>query len=126
MGAKPLEAAMSNTQLQRKSGFVMLSELNGQDATGYVTLVDKNGLIQVVPRQKRRTLSTVPLKLVVLLAILITVFKALALMNVGLVDCETGLEALSQGSAVEQIGAFVLQIDPVTHAIFEKIGPLLR
>ena len=117
---------MSNTQLQRKSGFVMLSELNVQDATGYVTLVDKNGLIQVVPRQKRRTLSTVPLKLVVLLAILITVFKALALMNVGLVDCETGLEALSQGSAVEQIGAFVLQIDPVTHAIFEKIGPLLR
>ncbi|WP_293449158.1 hypothetical protein [Planktotalea sp.] len=117
---------MSNAHLQRKSGFVLLSELDGRGATGYVTLVHKNGLIQVVPRPKRRSVSTVPLKLVVLFAILITVFKALALLNVGVVDYEADLATLSEGNVFEKAGAFALQIDPVTQVIFETIGPLLK
>lgn len=112
--------------LQQKSGFVLLPDRDRQKSTGYVTVVDKNGLIQVVARRKSSAFSLAPLKLIALFVVLLTVFKALALMNVGMVDYEEELAALQAGNMFEQAGAFALQIDPVTKAIYTQAGPLLK
>lgn len=119
---------MGYSQLQQKSGFVMLPA-NGQAKANYTTLVDKNGLIQVVPVRKSHVSAKQlggPIKLVLLFAVLVIVFKALALVNVGAVDYEAELEALQGGNVVEQAGAFVLQIDPLTSMFYKHVGPLLK
>ncbi|MEN8894392.1 hypothetical protein [Planktotalea arctica] len=112
--------------LQQKTGFMLLPERDRQKGASYVTLVDKNGLIQVVAQRKKRKISLVPLKFLALLVVLLTVFKALAVMNVGLVDYEEELALLQSGNIFEQASAFALQIDPVTKAIYSSAGPLLR
>jgi len=117
---------MGFSQLQKKSGFVLLSDKGQQSSNEYVTLVDKNGLIQVVPRKKKSVLSTAPLRLIVLFFLLITVFKALAVLNVGITTYEEQLTALPGGNVVEQAGAFVLSVDPLTHTIIQGIEPLVR
>jgi len=43
---------MGFSHLQQKSGFVLLSEQESRATARYMTLVDKNGIIQVVPRPK--------------------------------------------------------------------------
>ena len=43
---------MGFSHLQQKTGFVLLSEQESRATARYMTLVDKNGIIQVVPRPK--------------------------------------------------------------------------
>ncbi len=120
---------MGYSQLQQKSGFVLLSDNGRQVNKKYTTLVDKNGLIQVLPKKKSKVAirqMVGPLKLVCLFAVLVIVFKALALINVGAVDYEAELQALHGGNVVEQAGAYVLQIDPLTSTIYKHVGPLLK
>ena len=112
--------------LQQKSGFVLLPGLDRAKSTNYVTLVDKNGLIQVVAQRKESSLSLAPFKLLALFVALAMIFKALALINVGVVDYEEQLAVLQGGNVVEQASAFALQIDPITKAIFTHAGPLLK
>lgn len=117
---------MGYSHLQQKTGFIMLSDGDRRTNQDYVTLVDKNGLIQVLPRRKSRSRLTAPLKLIALFAVLLTVFKSLALLNVGMIDYEDELAALNNGNAFEQAGAFVLQVDPLTKSLFQHVGPLLK
>ncbi len=117
---------MGYSQLQQKTGFLLLADDDRRSNQDYVTLVDRNGLIQVMPRRKSRANLLAPLKLLALFAVLLTVFKALALMNVGLFDYEEELAVLQTGSVFEKAGAFVLQIDPLTMAFYQQVGPLLN
>ncbi|MGB7316708.1 MAG: hypothetical protein WBC85_01950 [Planktotalea sp.] len=117
---------MGYSHLQQKSGFVILSERDRRANANYVTIVDKNGLIQVVPRRKSRSQISAPFKLLALFAVLLIVFKALALVNVGIVDYDAELAVLQAGNMFEKAGAFVLKIDPVTQAIYQQVGPLLK
>lgn len=111
--------------LQRKSGFIVLPKSGGASGNKYTTLVDKNGLIQVIPRKRKSLWSLVPFKLIALFAVLLTVFKALALINVGINDYEAELQALAAGNGFEKAGAFVLQIDPVTMMLYQQGRGLL-
>ena len=117
---------MGNSLLHKKTGFVLLPDQKRQASTDYMTIVDKNGLIQVVPRKKSRLWSTVPLRLIMLFFVLITVFKALAVLNVGLTAYEEQLTALAAGNVVEKIGSFVLVIGPLSAPPIQGIPPLLR
>jgi len=90
---------------------------------GYHTKVTKDGLIVVRPKKKRRSL---PIKGVFLTVVGFFAFKAFALAAVGPVTYTERLEALQGGTAVEQAGAFVMGIDPVTEAVAGVIGPVLR
>ena len=118
---------MGISLLQQKSGSTLASNRSLQTHADYMTLVDKNGLIQVVPRaRKSRSLSLAPLKFMLILAVLLTVFKAVALINVGVSNYEDEIALLKSGNVVEQAGAFVLQVDPVTHVIARNASVLLK
>lgn len=117
---------MGYSHLQQKSGFVLLADSDRRKNSDYITLVDSNGLIQVVPRPRRKSRLAGPFKLLLVFAVLLTVFKSLALLNVGVVDYEDELAVLREGNAFEQAGAFVLSIDPLTMIVYKQIGPLLK
>ncbi len=91
-----------------------------------MALVDKNGIIQVVPRPKVRRLSFVPFKLIALFVVLVMVSKALALLSIGVIAYGEERVAPSQGNVFEQVGAMALWVDPITDAICSFAAPYLR
>ena len=118
---------MGISHLQQKTGFAIFSANTAANRSEYVTLVDKNGLIQVVPRiSPKRGRKHTSLKLVAALAVLVTLFKAAALVNVGYVDYNDELALLANGNVVEKAGAFIFQIDPVTEVISKNLGSFLN
>lgn len=117
---------MGFSHLQQKTGFVLMSEQEGRAVPNYMTLVDKNGLIQVVPRPKARAMSFVPLKLIAMFVALVMVFKALALLSVGVLAYEEELAALAAGNIFEQAGGVILWIDPITEVIYATVAPLMK
>ncbi|MDG1077843.1 MAG: hypothetical protein P8P65_14545 [Planktotalea sp.] len=117
---------MGFSHLQQKTGFVLLSEQESWATARYMTLVDKNGIIQVVPRPKERKASFLPFKLIAFFVVFIMLLKALALLSVGVNAYEEERLALSEGNVFEQAGAFVLWIDPATEAISSYLRPYLK
>jgi len=113
---------MSFTHLQKKSGFVILSEDGQKIASKYMTRVDKNGLIQVMPRPQKHEPLIPIFKLLFLFVGLMIAFKALALISVGYAAYEEQRAFLIEGNVFEQIGAVFLDVDPVTQFIVEKFG----
>ena len=90
---------------------------------GYVTRVGRDGLLTVTPRRAR---PSFPLKGLLLLVLGFFLFKAFTLAAVGPVTYNERLSSLTQGSVVEQVGAALLAIDPVTQALADMSGPILR
>ncbi|WP_375265689.1 hypothetical protein [Planktotalea sp.] len=117
---------MGVSLLKKKTGFVLLPDSQRQATSQYSTTVDKNGLVQVVPRKKSRRSFGAPIRLILLFGVLITIFKALAVLNVGLTAYEEQLTALSSGNIVEQVGSVLLSVDPLTNAVIQGIAPLIR
>lgn len=74
-------------------------------------------------RRKRR----VPVVRPVLLALLFgTMVKALFLHQIGAEAYDQRLAGLQEGQGIDRIGAFVMQIDPVTKALARQIGVFAR
>lgn len=92
-------------------------------ANGYSAKVTKDGLI--VFRPKRRT-STFSVRGLAFLIVGFFVFKAMILSHLGDTTYGQRVTALQQGTMVEQAGAFVMQKDPVTMAIAQKLNVLLK
>jgi hypothetical protein len=53
-------------------------------------------------------------------------FKAFALAAIGPVTYNERLSRLANGSNLEQIGAKMMAIDPVTQTLAELTGPIMR
>lgn len=90
---------------------------------GYGTRVSVDGLITVVPKRHRRGF---PWKLTLMFILGFIGFKALMVASVGPVTYNARLAKLEHGTLVEQAGARVLSIDPVTDRIVHLTGPVLR
>jgi len=54
------------------------------------------------------------------------VFKGLILAHLGESTFEARLATLSQGSVVEQSGAWIMQPDPVSQAIAQQVRPFIK
>ncbi|MEM6939650.1 MAG: hypothetical protein AAF943_05795 [Pseudomonadota bacterium] len=93
---------------------------------GYSTKVGKDGLLIVTPRRRRFVPAGAGLKLLVLAAVGFFGFKCLALAAAGPVTYAERVAKLENGSIIEQIGAKALAVDPVTAAVADRIGPILR
>lgn len=117
---------MGRTHLHQKNGFVILPDNGRASGKGYATFVDRNGLIQVVPRRQKKLSLLAPLKLLALFVVLLTVFKALALSNVGVNTYQDQLASLESGTLVEQAGAWVLTVDPATSWLYQNGRGLLK
>lgn len=89
---------------------------------GYVTRMDRNGLIVQVPDSK---VGGIGLGLLVRVLLIGLAFKVLALSWLGESAYQAHVDALSQGAFHERAGAFVMQIDPVTQKLAALVTPLL-
>lgn len=92
-------------------------------ANGYYTVIRDDGL--VIARPAKRS-AGFPFKTFLLLGVLFFIFKALVLSSVGPGTYQIRLNKLQSGTVVEQAGAWMLGLDPVTLAISTKVGPIFR
>jgi hypothetical protein len=92
-------------------------------AQGYESRVGKDGLIVFRPKRRSRGF---PLRGIVLLGLGFCVFKGVILAHTGETLYEQRLAALGSGTYVEQAGAWVMQVDPVTQAIGAKLRHLVE
>jgi hypothetical protein len=90
---------------------------------GYVGQVNRDGLIVFRPR--RRSLSVSP-RGVALVVFAFIFFKALIMSHLGFALYHDRIETLRSGSLVEQAGAFVMQPDPATLWLADKMRPYLH
>ncbi|WP_135507253.1 hypothetical protein [Roseovarius aestuariivivens] len=91
-------------------------------AQGYSAKVTNDGLIVFRPKRIKRS---VPLQGLLFLIGGFFLFKAMILAGLGTDTYEQRVTALSSGTVIEQAGAYVMQKDPVTAAVAEKLRPLL-
>lgn len=91
--------------------------------SGYSTKVGRDGLITVKPKRRRGGL---PIKGLMLLALVFFGFKAFTLGAIGPVTYNERLAKLENGTIVEQYGAKALAIDPVTQAFSGIFAAILR
>ena len=89
---------------------------------GYVTEVGPDGLIVARPVRVRPRLSLRPL-IYCLAAFLI--FKGLLLAELGSRVYGERVDRLRDGTAVEKVGAWVMQVDPVSRWIASQVAPHL-
>lgn len=92
-------------------------------ASGYRTKVRSDGLVVVQPKKSRFPVS---LRSLVLFLAAFFVFKGFLVANLGVAAYDERVAKLSEGTFVEQAGAYVMWADPLTAMIAEKIGPVLR
>jgi hypothetical protein len=90
---------------------------------GYVTRVGRDGLISVLPKRARRGFPMMGFFLIVLVFF---GFKAFTLAAIGPVTYNERLSRLANGSNLEQIGAKMMAIDPLTKAVAGLTGPTMR
>jgi len=88
-------------------------------AQGYKTKLDKNGVFVQVPDSKTGSYG---LRIMMWSALVFMAFKAFLLTGLGTADYEGHVAALAQGTSFEQVGAWFMQIDPVTAKISELAG----
>lgn len=90
---------------------------------GYTARLRSDGLIEVVPQRRIRSrIATGP---VLLFIAAVFLFKGLLMGSLGFDSYDRRVADLANGSAIEQLGAFVMQSDPISHLVAEKLGPLL-
>lgn len=112
---------MTDTQNGFASRLKMVERKHVRLARGYDCKVGRDGLIVFKPKRRK---TTFPLKGLTLLVLAFFCFKALVMAQIGASIYAERVETLRQGPLFEQIGAFIMQADPVTTLIAQKVAPL--
>ncbi len=114
---------MAKDQLQFNQRLQLLTRKHRAMSQGYTTHIQPDGLIIARPRRARPRISLRP---VLVFLVAMVAFKGFLIANLGPLAYEERLDRLQQGTVVEQAGAFVMQIDPLSRYAADKIGPVLR
>lgn len=114
---------MDDSQLKFQARLRPLLRKHHAMSRGYVTRMRPDGLIVVKPR---RVQSRVPGRSVLLFLAAFLVFKGFLLAHLGSETYGERIARLNDGSMIEKVGAFVMQVDPVSQLIAQKLWPLLR
>lgn len=80
-------------------------------ARGYTTKLDRNGVFVHVPDNKTGGIS---FRILLWAALLFMGFKGLVLAGLGAETYQGHVDTLAQGTGFERVGAWLMQIDPVT------------
>ena len=89
---------------------------------GYVTRLNRNGTFEQVPDSKA---SGVGLKIILLAAVVFFGFKVLLFVGLGAETYQGHVDTLNAGTPYEKVGAWFMQVDPVTAKVAE-VAALLR
>lgn len=98
-----------------------MSRINRKHArmeNGYVAVVGRDGLI--VTKAKRGSAGR-SFRMLAGLVLGFFAFKVLLITQLGTLGYEARVEQLRTGTVIEQGGAFLLQVDPLSAAIAQKI-----
>jgi len=114
---------MGMNHLQFEQRVSNIGRKNRALARGYSTRVRPDGLIVARPRRRQVGLS---LKSVILFVLAIFAFKGFLIADIGVKTYDERVDRLKTGTIVEQAGAWVMQIDPLSAGIAQQIGPILR
>ncbi|MFD2737969.1 hypothetical protein ACFSUD_00145 [Sulfitobacter aestuarii] len=117
------EVAVVETHADFLRRLKLLGRKHARMTHGYSARVRQDGLIVLQPRRLRRGF---PLRGTMLLLAGFFCFKAFMLAAIGPVTYGERLAKLSNGTVVEQAGAWLLAMDPLTDALAGAMGPVLR
>jgi hypothetical protein len=90
-------------------------------ANGVVGRMGPDGLVTPVARMAT---PKFPLRSLVILFGVAMLFKAWMFLSLGAADFDARIAVLSQGTLLEQAGAFVMQAGPVTQTVASLLEPL--
>ncbi|GAA6196053.1 hypothetical protein [Pseudophaeobacter sp.] len=90
---------------------------------GATARVKSDGLIVIEPRKIRSNTSG---KVLILIVAAFLLFKAFLMAALGFDTYDERVAKLTEGSAIEQLGAVIMQSDPVSVWAAQQAGPILR
>ncbi|MEC7963664.1 MAG: hypothetical protein VX083_01170 [Pseudomonadota bacterium] len=90
---------------------------------GYVTVVDRDGLIVVRPKRRR---ASFPWRGLVFLICGFLGFKALLMASMGFGNYQDRVAKLHEGGLVEVAGGYLMQPDPVSEYLAIQMRPYLK
>lgn len=90
-------------------------------ARGYVTKIDRNGVIVQKPDNKFKGFSY---RLLFLVALCFVGLKGVLLANLGEEEYLARVASLEAGESYHKAGAWLMQADPVTRIIAENLGKI--
>ncbi len=122
MGGGFVEAAMTTKQLEFSQRVHRLNKKHHKMSRGYRATMRKDGLVVMKPQRVR---SAVPAKVLVFCLLGFFGFKAFLLSSLGPTGYQFRIDSLNQGTSVEQAGAWVMQIDPLSEALAVQLNKVL-
>ena len=90
-----------------------------QLADGYVTRMDKDGVMRHAPTRRLRIFRP---RMIVYMMLGLWAFKVFLASQLGLEAYNAHVAELNQGAALDRAGAYVMAVDPATMWMLEKIG----
>lgn len=92
-------------------------------SAGYDAKLRSDGLIVITPRKAKRRVAWVPMAVFLLGFV---VFKGFLMVSLGASSYDERVARLQDGTGVEQVGAFVMQADPLSTLVANKMGTVLQ
>ena len=88
---------------------------------GHRLEVDEYGLMKLTPTgaRRRKIGRMIPLRAMMIIAAVLLTFKGFLLHQLGLSDYTAKVTSMAKGDTVDQVGAYLMQIDPVTLWIYQ-------
>ena len=114
---------MTGKQLEFDQRIHRLNKKHAKLSRGYRATMRKDGLVVMKPQ---RVKSAVPAKLLLICLLGLFAFKVFLLTSLGTAAYQFRVESLSQSTAVEKAGAWVMQIDPVSEFFATQIRSFLN
>nr|WP_263618922.1 hypothetical protein [Ruegeria profundi] len=118
-----LEAAMTGKQLEFDRRIHRLNKKHAKLSRGYRATMRKDGLVVMKPQRVR---SAVPAKLLLICLAGLFAFKVFLLSSLGSSAYQYRVDNLALGTPVEQAGAWVMQIDPVSAFLATQINSFIK
>ncbi len=113
---------MSGKQLEFDQRVHRLNKKHAKLSRGYRATMRKDGLVVMRPQRVR---SAVPAKVLLLSLVGFFAFKAFLLSSLGPTGYQSRVDDLNKGTQVEQAGAWVMQIDPLSQLLSVQLNKLL-
>ncbi|WP_058283278.1 hypothetical protein [Ruegeria denitrificans] len=114
---------MTGKQLEFDQRVHRLNKKHAKLSRGYRATMRKDGLVVMKPQ---RVKSAVPAKLLLICLAGLFAFKVFLLTSLGASAYQYRVDSLAQGTSVEQAGAWLMQIDPVSEFLASYINNLIH
>lgn len=113
---------MSKDRDQFQSRLKQINRKHGALAAGYSARMQPDGLLVMKPRRVQSRFNG---RTLVYLAVIFLLFKGFLIAALGGATYDARVQRLTVGNSVEQLGALVMQRDPLSAWIADQVAPLL-